>query len=395
MYLLRNHTLHSTLSPSPVMLQHHHDVGSQANDSHRLPSFCRQLRDHHMHHHYLDYENGFGVTSRFWDKFFGTEPEAKRARTKTVAKGNEYEEKRVRMQWPTWQGMAQAILSIVILYNDLSGMLRSYAAYLGSKMLQTWNNLREPQVEEDRVRVIWTCQCGKRLWDDFKELIPAAAEQLRQELDGNSSMTGGRRQHFSSDVQRPGNVQILPNAAMTGARSSPTSTGITAPPSGSASESSRTSTTPVIGKSTTGRPSAEEPPSSEKKFLLLCVARKNDTLRLVQLNVEHIKSDFDLFRMLQKVYKDHRGFFERFLSPRKLISLNFRKVCSRPLKQRASKRTVLTAREFSSSAILVSVLSSCRAKTSFRTASIPRPVTKITNRPSATPSMISTPLPRI
>ena len=26
-----------------------------------------------MEHHYADYENGFGVTSRFWDRVFGTE----------------------------------------------------------------------------------------------------------------------------------------------------------------------------------------------------------------------------------------------------------------------------------------------------------------------------------
>ncbi len=26
-----------------------------------------------MEHHYADYENGFGVTSRFWDRIFGTE----------------------------------------------------------------------------------------------------------------------------------------------------------------------------------------------------------------------------------------------------------------------------------------------------------------------------------
>jgi len=29
-----------------------------------------------MRHHYSDYENGFGVTSRFWDRVFGTELEA-------------------------------------------------------------------------------------------------------------------------------------------------------------------------------------------------------------------------------------------------------------------------------------------------------------------------------
>ncbi len=26
-----------------------------------------------MQHHYEDFENGFGVTSRFWDRIFGTE----------------------------------------------------------------------------------------------------------------------------------------------------------------------------------------------------------------------------------------------------------------------------------------------------------------------------------
>ena len=26
-----------------------------------------------MQHHFMDYENGFGVTSRFWDRVFGTE----------------------------------------------------------------------------------------------------------------------------------------------------------------------------------------------------------------------------------------------------------------------------------------------------------------------------------
>ncbi|MCJ1349868.1 fatty acid alpha-hydroxylase [Peltigera leucophlebia] len=38
-----------------------------------LPSFYKQLKTYHLQHHYQDYENGFGVTSRFWDKVFGTE----------------------------------------------------------------------------------------------------------------------------------------------------------------------------------------------------------------------------------------------------------------------------------------------------------------------------------
>lgn len=39
----------------------------------RLPAFYRQLKSYHIAHHWNDYENGFGVTSRFWDRIFGTE----------------------------------------------------------------------------------------------------------------------------------------------------------------------------------------------------------------------------------------------------------------------------------------------------------------------------------
>jgi 4-hydroxysphinganine ceramide fatty acyl 2-hydroxylase len=38
-----------------------------------LPLWYKQLKKYHLQHHFLDYENGFGVTSRFWDRIFGTE----------------------------------------------------------------------------------------------------------------------------------------------------------------------------------------------------------------------------------------------------------------------------------------------------------------------------------
>lgn len=38
-----------------------------------LPSYYRRLKKYHLQHHYADYENGFGVSSRFWDVVFGTE----------------------------------------------------------------------------------------------------------------------------------------------------------------------------------------------------------------------------------------------------------------------------------------------------------------------------------
>lgn len=40
-----------------------------------LPLYYKELKKYHLQHHYADFENGFGVTSRFWDWVFGTELE--------------------------------------------------------------------------------------------------------------------------------------------------------------------------------------------------------------------------------------------------------------------------------------------------------------------------------
>jgi 4-hydroxysphinganine ceramide fatty acyl 2-hydroxylase len=37
-----------------------------------LPAYYKQLKKYHLAHHFLDYELGFGVTSKFWDVVFGT-----------------------------------------------------------------------------------------------------------------------------------------------------------------------------------------------------------------------------------------------------------------------------------------------------------------------------------
>ncbi|OAA60906.1 fatty acid hydroxylase [Niveomyces insectorum RCEF 264] len=38
-----------------------------------LPLWYKDLKKYHLAHHFLDYELGFGVTSKFWDVIFGTE----------------------------------------------------------------------------------------------------------------------------------------------------------------------------------------------------------------------------------------------------------------------------------------------------------------------------------
>lgn len=42
---------------------------------------------------------------------------------------------------------------------------------------------REPEVQPGNVRVRWTCICGERLYDDFRELRPGAARELARRLD--------------------------------------------------------------------------------------------------------------------------------------------------------------------------------------------------------------------
>ncbi|KAF2396347.1 Inositolphosphorylceramide-B hydroxylase [Trichodelitschia bisporula] len=37
-----------------------------------LPMHYKALKKYHLQHHFADYQNGFGVTSRFWDDVFGT-----------------------------------------------------------------------------------------------------------------------------------------------------------------------------------------------------------------------------------------------------------------------------------------------------------------------------------
>ncbi|OJI97126.1 hypothetical protein ASPVEDRAFT_273081 [Aspergillus versicolor CBS 583.65] len=40
-----------------------------------LPPYYKELKKYHLQHHFADFDNGFGVTSRFWDRIFGTEIE--------------------------------------------------------------------------------------------------------------------------------------------------------------------------------------------------------------------------------------------------------------------------------------------------------------------------------
>lgn len=36
-------------------------------------AYLREMKTYHLNHHYQNWELGFGITTKFWDKVFGTE----------------------------------------------------------------------------------------------------------------------------------------------------------------------------------------------------------------------------------------------------------------------------------------------------------------------------------
>ncbi|CEH16648.1 sphingolipid fatty acid hydroxylase [Ceraceosorus bombacis] len=50
-----------------------YDVMHYSLHHHRLPQYLREMKAYHLAHHYKNYEEGFGVTSKIWDWVFGTE----------------------------------------------------------------------------------------------------------------------------------------------------------------------------------------------------------------------------------------------------------------------------------------------------------------------------------
>ncbi|CCF56681.1 hypothetical protein KAFR_0B03850 [Kazachstania africana CBS 2517] len=50
----------------------YYDMCHYALHHSKLPPFMRRLKQYHLEHHYKNYELGYGITSWFWDKVFGT-----------------------------------------------------------------------------------------------------------------------------------------------------------------------------------------------------------------------------------------------------------------------------------------------------------------------------------
>lgn len=184
--------------------------------------------------------------------------------------------------------------------------LSSLCWCLGSRMFESYVRRWEPLKDQDKVRIRWRCRCGTMLWDDFRELRPGAAEDLRACLNSYENSQGTN------------NLALDGNAAGSVARM---------PVSSYAAASDQLST---VDAAEGGIMTAESPPSNisslEAKYLLLCFKKPRDTLRLYHLSVENVKNDFQLFQLLRQTYQTYRGLSGRLFSPRHVRSIAFRKV---------------------------------------------------------------------
>ena len=188
-------------------------------------------------------------------------------------------------------------------------------------VLNRLNDYLEPPLDRGKIRVRWTCKCGRRLWDDFQELRPGAAEDLRKKLDYYEMMSTRLHQDIVGDAE--------------GTHSPLSRNPVSLPMQHLAYPPHITPNmhfmhhvgTPIRRMPATDTaPDPHDPRTLEMNFLLLCFQKPSDTLRLFQLDLQHTTDDFELFKMLRETYRSHRGVLARMFSLRKVVSVNFKKV---------------------------------------------------------------------
>lgn len=61
------------IEPGATLAYMVYDLGHYYLHHYQPPQFLEYRKKYHMYHHYKDPDNGYGVTTSFWDKIFGTE----------------------------------------------------------------------------------------------------------------------------------------------------------------------------------------------------------------------------------------------------------------------------------------------------------------------------------
>ena len=231
----------------------------------------------------------------------------------------------------------------------------------------------EPPLQLGKFRLRWTCQCGETLWDDFKEMRPGAAEEMQSSLvtskvdfdDFVQSRTNKTKSNWGDLIgrQRPRRSPIRGTVTGASTRKSQvtepkrsTNEPTLSPEADSSQCHNKTNTQRLdfaeigtassIGSLARTRSSLNQDDSatdglttasyeektaknsrnSSKEYLLLCLGKRSDTLRLHQLDIGNISNDVELCELLRKTYRAHRGRLSCYFFPRKIVSVKFRKV---------------------------------------------------------------------
>ncbi|KAF7884178.1 uncharacterized protein EAF02_004514 [Botrytis sinoallii] len=174
-----------------------------------------------------------------------------------------------------------------------------------------------PPVAIGKTRVEWRCKCGQKIYDDFTELRPGAANRLKQALTNNDSgSTNTNRSSSFSDCSKSFSKSLSSIFTVWSSNSSRKSLSSGLPthePSKNQLDSNNPNTVRPI------------PLPVENVYLLICYPSGRYATRLLQLGLHNLepKSDQSLFTILRTNYKSMRSRFLSLISLKTLRSIKF------------------------------------------------------------------------
>lgn len=204
--------------------------------------------------------------------------------------------------------------------SDASNWVSRYSIRPTISLLAFQTSLRlrkffEAPSQHGKVRVRWTCRCGKPMYDDYKELVPGAVQEFEQQLvnhfnqaaDGLRERQGaGRRAGFS------GICLWITNALRYFWNSS---------------KRSDEEKLPVTRDQALGsQPQTAAASGGESLFLLLCAhAKSGNAPKLLQGRADDLTSDQDFFAYMKELYlrQCKVGRWSSLLSIRKIQDIRF------------------------------------------------------------------------
>ena len=174
----------------------------------------------------------------------------------------------------------------------------------------------EQAVARDKVRVRWTCSCGKQLCDDFIEKRQGAARELEAYLNSPRTCTGGTPISPSST---PGSRNIG-GSSFVGSQPSTQSPGPSSGMPGRASDPKSPLTSPTYPPFWTPLQLLPESP-----WLLTCTSEDRFTTKLAHLDMstQRIRSDKDLALSIRDHYFNANKRWWRRLRLRGLSNIEF------------------------------------------------------------------------